>query len=396
MYSKINGTNSMSLSTARATSSPSGSRRAVPPGGDSYKHFETSTMDAWDSRGLDDDLALLSLDPQRAQSHSTKQNAQPGRPNPQPKGPTSNAQATQSSTELRSISSKSPLPPSPLLTNSSCNSLTVSASASDSESIVRLERADLKLGGAGAGKSVLFPPPQTSPAAASSATVHSLSSFANLDRLESLTIGQNTFNLNASSVVHMPTAQRLALTVLENHRKLQQRDAQKPSSEQSQSQSTPAHAPADSPAADAAPLGDECAAPAPSHLPGQCVRLMRARPAAVASAVAARAFPSSSYSARPEASLATANGAAGTGSRTPAPVPAAALPFARWQQPTPREASRLEKFEALLFRQRPSGLIDLGTCLPFCLFLLYCSHTVHTVHVQCSTCSLHVRVRDVQ
>jgi hypothetical protein len=156
---KLNGHHLMSLSAARATSSPNGPRRAVPAG-DSYKHFETSTMDAWDPRGLDDDLALLSLDPKRNQSVNAKQKPQPGRPSLQShselKPPTSNssAQAIQSSSELSSSSSRYPLPSSPL-THPSRNSLPTSASASDSESAVRLERADLKLSSVSPNKSVL-------------------------------------------------------------------------------------------------------------------------------------------------------------------------------------------------------------------------------------------------
>ena len=349
----------MSPSAARATSSPNGSRRAVPAG-DSYKHFETSTMDAWDPRGLDDDLALLSLDPKR-----TKQKSQPGRPNPQshnelkPPSSNSSAQAIQSSSELSSASSRYPLPSSPL-THSARNSLPASTSASDSESTVRLARADLTLSAVSPNKSVLFSSPQSSAAAAPATTVHSLSSFANLDHLESLTIGQNTFNLNASSVVHMPTAQRLALTVLENHRKLQQREKHP---------SGTSAAPADSPigagpgaGAGAHPTPNSNAEPAAeeaslahSHMPGQCVRLERARPAAMAFAAATvRANAGSCSSALPERPQAAASAANGAGARTQA----AALPFARWQQPTPRETSRMEKFEALLFR---SGLIDIGT-----------------------------------
>lgn len=379
IFSNLNGTKSMSLSAARAASSPSGSRRAVSTG-DSYKHFETSTMDAWDSRGLDDDLALLSLGPQRAQSLSTKHKSQPvpgsgpgPGPNSQPlnehKPTTSSAQSTRSSTKL---SPRNNLPASPLVNSVHRGSLGTSASTSDSESTVRSERADFQLCASAANKSVLFSPPQSPSASAgapgSGATVHSLSSFTNLDRLESLTIGQNTFNLNASSIVHMPTAQRLALTVLENHRRLQLKE--KPSSLSGLEQPAGVSDSQTSAAADAN-TGEDTSCPAQPHLPGQCVRLVRPGPtAAVSSAVVApRANSDNNLSgtssgptanARPDRtseSVAHANCA-----RAP---PAAALPFARWQQPTPREASRIEKFELLLFRQRPSGLIDLGTCLSF-------------------------------
>ena len=217
-------------------------------------------------------------------------------------------------------------------------------------------------------KSVLFSSPQSA-AAASGTTVHSLSSFANLDHLESLTIGQDTFNLNASSVVHMPTAQRLALTVLENHRKLQQREKH-PSGHSAAPSDLPtgAGACAGSGAGDgthptpnsSAEQAIEEATPAHPRLPGQCVRLERARPAAMASAAATvranAGIGSSALPERPREHAQSAANVAGVRAQT------AALPFARWQQPTPRETSRMEKFEALLFRQRPSGLIDIGTC----------------------------------